>query len=434
MYFSIGSASFRVSGLCRNRGIWPLLKSGGDYQAKSDSLLGEKKIKSQKNTKRYWAWIGLVLLLAVSAGVIDVSLRNDPVEPAGEQGLAPEVAQAPESAPGFAKSIPAGHTGKPQAHDENPGWAAANKPLKFNAKEQNKLVYDSLLRRFDQNSARERDDKLSMPDWDKIINPNGFFKDDVNKDGMFGSNGIPDYIDLYGGIDADFVQDNISNGVATDMSALLPGPRLQDEVLYNGAVRPEHDLGNGYVLATIGADNHLRLYAGVERLVSDAATYIEIEFNQNPVRLGGGAPWPVIGKRVEGDLLVRLAFANSALQSVSLEQWREGGFKVLKTGAGITGDRCLQQKEFMYCTGLPPIRHSEEGFEVWDEDYNPLDPTPPDNFVEVGLDIDLLLGPQVDITSVLFRTPEDIAMNNFRVFEKLAQLDRSGTSKTGLSK
>jgi hypothetical protein len=218
------------------------------------------------------------------------------------------------------------------------------------------------------------------------------------------------------------------------MSALLPAPRLQDEVLYNGAVRPEHDLGNGYVLATIGTDNHLRLYAGVERLVSDVTTYIEIEFNQNPVRLGGGRPWQVIGNRVDGDLLLRMVFANRALHSVEVEQWGQGHFKVVKSGSGIGGNSCQQTRELMYCTGLPPIRHSEEGFEVWDEDYNPVDPTPPDSFVEVGLDIDLLVGQQVDITSVLFRTPEDIAMNNFRVFEKLAQLDEPGVSKTGLSK
>jgi len=410
------------------------LKGSYGFLAKSDSLLGEKKINSVMNTKRYWPWLGGVLLLVVTAGAIDVSWQSNPAGQTDAPDTGRVEGQELQAAGGHSRSIPAGLTGKQTAHHEQPDEANGDKPVKFDTKEQNERVFASLLRRYDENSARERSDKLSMPDWDKIINPFGYFKDDVNEDGMFGSNGIPDFIDLYNGIDADFIQDNISNGIATDMSALLPGPRLQDEVLYNGAVRREHDLGNGYVLATIGTDNHLRLYAGVERLVSDAVTYIEFEFNQNPVRLGGGAPWPVIGMRVEGDLLVRMAFANQALQSVGLEQWQGDGFKVLKTGAGITGDRCLQQKEFMYCTGRPPIRHSAQGFEVWDENYNPLDPTPPDSFVEVGIDIDLLVGPQVDITSVLFRTPEDIAMNNFRVFEKLAQLDEPGTSKTGLSR
>jgi len=398
--------------------------------------LGRKIIFHATQNKTSWPWLGGVLLFFVTVGFFGISAVKGPDEPVAEKHLIPTVEQAPEpeSVNGYAQTIPAGQAGKSTASDSVSDQAADDQLPKFNTEKQKKLVYSSLVRRIDENSARERNDKLSMPEWEKIINPNGFLKDDVNKDGMLGSNGIPDYIDLYRGVDADFVQDNISNGVATDMSALLPGLKLEDEVLYNGAVRPEHDLGNGYVLATIGADNHLRLYAGVERLVSDAVTFIEFEFNQNPVRLGGGSPWPVIGKREDGDLLVRMVFANRALQLVELEQWRQGGFMVLKTGAGITGESCRQKRDFMYCTGMPPIRHAEEGFEVWDEDFNPLDPTSADNFVEVGIDIDLLLGPQADITSVLFRTPEDIAMNNFRVFEKLAKLDEPDFSKIGLSK
>jgi hypothetical protein len=377
----------------------------------------------------------VAVLLFISIGYIGVSVMEHPVELSVNENTAHETEEGTlPAAQGYARRIPFGQAGKSNASKSTTTVAALDNPPKLDHKKQLNLVDAMLQRRFDPQSAVERKDKLSMPEWDKIINPGGTLKDDVNEDGMFGSNGIPDYIDLYRGVDADFIQDNISNGLATDMSALLPGPRLEDEVLYNGAVRREHDLGNAYVLATIGADNHLRLYAGVERLVSDAVTYIEIEFNQNPVRLGGGSPWPVIGKREEGDLLVRMVFANRALQSVGLEQWHQGGFNVLKTGAGIAGDSCLQKLEFMYCVGLPPIRHSYEEFEVWDEEYNLLDPTSPDNFVEIGVDIDLLVGSQADITSVLFRTPEDIAMNNFRVFEKLAQLDEPVMSKTSLTK
>jgi len=400
-------------------------------------LLGDKPIQRKLNIKRYWPWLGGVLLFFVSFGFIGGSLVHKLSEPTGVKNTGQAASQDSQAqvVQGFAHSILAAETSKLAGHKKNDsGPTVAERIPKFNADKQQRMVYASLLRRFDENSLREREDKLTMPEWDKIINPDGFFKDEVNAKGMFGSNGIPDYIDLYHGVDADFIQDNISNGVATDMSALLPGPRLQDEVLYNGAVRPEHDLGNAYVLATVGSDNHLRLYAGVERLVSDAVTFIEFEFNQNPVRIGSGSPWPLIGSRVDGDLLVRMVFANRVLQSVELEQWRQGTFEVQKTGAGIAGNSCLQKRDFMYCTGLPPIRHAEEGFEVWDEDYNPVDPTRPDNFVEVGIDVDLLIDQQADITSVLLRTPEDIAMNNFRVFERLAQLNGVGVSKTSLTK
>lgn len=337
----------------------------------------------------------------------------------------------PHGEQSFARRIP--HNQSSQTlPSKNTTEAALNTTPKFDREKQLTLVHKSLHRRSDTHSAVESKDKLSMPEWEKITNPGGTLKDDVNDEGLYGSNGIPDYIDLYRGVDADFIQDHISNGIATDMSALLPGPRLEDEVLYNGAVRPEHDLGNGYVLATIGTDNHLRLYAGIERLVSDAITFIEFEFNQNPVRIGSGSPWPLIGNRVDGDLLVRMIFANRTLQSVELEQWRQGGFNVVKTGEGIAGESCRHKRDFMYCTGLPPIQHPLDGFEVWDEDYNPLVPTLADNFVEVGIDIDMLLGPWADINSVLFRTPEDIAMNNFRVFEKLAQLDGQDFARADL--
>lgn len=351
---------------------------------------------------------------------------KDPEELSNDENSAPDVAQ------GYARRIPAGQASKSVTAKNTSIEAAQNRASKLNPKKQQALVRASLHRRDDENSAREREDELSMPEWEKIINPGGTLKDDVNKHGMFGSNHIPDFIDLYRGVEAEFIQENISDGIATDMSALMIGPKLADEVLYNGAVRREHDLGNAYVLATIGADNHLRLYAAVERLVTDAGTFIEFEFNQNRVHIGSGSPWPIIGERKEGDILVRMIFSNRALQSVQLEQWQQGGFEFISTGAGISGDTCQQKREFMYCVGFPPIRHPVEGFEVWDENKNVLEPTFADDFVEVGIDIDLLVGPQVDITSVLFRTPEDIAMNNFRVFGQVAQLDDAFAAKTGL--
>jgi len=384
--------------------------------------------------KRYWPWLGGVLLVVVSVGYIGSSLLHEGSRSNNIENAAPEAAQAPKAKERFAHTFTAGHTGKLVTNHAEDDQAATDKPAKVDTEKQKQLVYTSLLRRFDENSPLERADKLSMPEWDKIINPDGFFIDNVDEDGLVGSNGIPDYIDLYRGVDADFFQDNISDGIAVDMSALLPGPRLQDEMLYNGAVRPEHDLGNAYVLATIGTDNHLRLYAGVERLVTDATTYIEIEFNQNPVRIGQGAPWPVLGSRVAGDLLVRMIFANQALQSVMLEEWGKDGFSVVQSGKGVVNGSCRQTSELMYCTGLPPIRQSDRVSQVWDENYDPLDPISPDGFAEVGIDIDMLLGSRADITSVLFRTPEDIAMNNFQVFEQLAQLEAPDLSKAGLSK
>jgi hypothetical protein len=268
-----------------------------------------------------------------------------------------------------------------------------------------------------------------MPEWEKIFNPGGTLKDDVNKNGRTGSNGVPDFMDLYNGIAAEFIQENFSNGVGTDSSALLSAGDLSDEVIYNGAVRAAHDLGNAYVIATKGTDEHMRLYVGVERLITEDGTFIEFEFNQEEVRISSGAPWPIVGERSEGDLIVRMIFSNRILQSVEIEEWQQGGFQFVETGAGISGNSCFQQPAFMYCVGPPPIWHPDEGFEVWDENYNRLAPTYPDDFVELGIDIDLLVGPGVDFAGVLLRTPEDIALNSFRVFEPLAQA--GGTPATG---
>ena len=351
---------------------------------------------------------------------------KESVEISNDEKSTPDVSRE------YAHRVPVSQAGKSGTVQNTSIEDTQDKPPKLNHKEQKTLVRASLHRRDYRQSAGEQKDKLSMPEWDKIVNPGGTLKDDVNEYGMFGSNGIPDFVDLYDGVEAEFIQENISDGIATDMSALLIGPKLADEVLYNGPVRREHDLGNAYVLATIGADTHLRLYAGVERIITEEGTFIEFEFNQNKVHLSSGSPWPIIGERKDGDLLVRMIFSNRTLQSVQFEQWQQGSFNFINTGAGISGDSCLQQRAFMYCVGTPPIQHPVEGFEVWDEDNNILEPVLANDFVEVGIDVELLVGPQVDFTSVLFRTPEDIAMNNFRVFQRMAQLDDPYATKTGL--
>lgn len=364
--------------------------------------------------------LGGLALLFTAFGLIGVSVMDESTETT--------VAEDSQ----YASRIPAAQLSNTATLESISPRAVIKRPSKFNAKKQRTLIMASLRRRENSRDMNIGKDELVMPEWDKIINPGGTLKDDVNKNGMHGSNSIPDFVDLYNGIEAEFIQENISNGVATDMSALLIGSKLSDEVLYNGVVRRAHDLGNAYVLATIGNDEHLRLYAAVERLITDEGTFIEFEFNQSRVHVSSGSPWPIIGQRTDGDILVRMIFSNRTLQSVTFEQWTGSGFDFINTGAGITGDSCLQMREFMYCVGNPPILHPVDGFEVWDEDNNVLEPTFADNFVEVGIDVDLLVGAQINISSVLFRTPEDIAMNNFRVFARAAQFDESFAASTGL--
>lgn len=370
-----------------------------------------------KPTGRLKLFGAVTLLAAVSAGLLydGLDLFDLPANTTQDQTLS-QGTRVPGSTL-LAENLP----NQADRTDRNEPGAGG-----FQVEMQRQRVMASLGRR--SGNAPQQHDELVMPEWEKIILPGGMLRDDVDEEGMYGSNGLPDFIDLYNGVEAEFIQENISNGVATDMSALLIGRKLSEEVLYNGAVRAEHDLGNGYVLATIGKDNHLRIYAGVERLITDAGTFVEFEFNQNRVRLSSGSPWPIVGERQQGDLLVRMIFSGRVLQSVQVEQWDQGGFRFLDTGRGISGEACMQTPKFMYCVGRPPILHPVDGFEVWDEDNIPLDPVLADDFVEVGIDVDRLAGPQTHFTSVLFRTPEDIAMNSFQVFDRLAYLGMPGVA------
>ncbi|MFC1719939.1 hypothetical protein ACFL00_02215 [Pseudomonadota bacterium] len=380
--------------------------------------------------------IGLGLLFLVIAGLLVVSAINF-LPPNTLAGATSEPSLISDREPGGGRlgytipNSPGGTANSSRNQSSDPGRNTVIKT--FNHEAQKAEIVASLNRRANEPGKRVLKDKLEMPEWDKIFVPGGDFRDDVNEKGMIGSNGLPDFMDLYDGLAAAFEQENISNGVATDMSALLIGRDLKDEVLYNGAVRAEHDLGNAYLLASISSiDGHLRLYAGVERLVSDAGTFIEFEFNQNRVGLSSGSPWPLVGERKNGDLLARLVFSDRVLQSLELDQWDQGAFRFVATSSGLSGNSCAQTTGFMYCVGPPPMQHPEKGFEVWDENYQTLEPTYADDFAEVGIDVDLLIGSQVDISSVLFRTPEDIVLGSFKVFERLAQSEAAHTFKSEL--
>ena len=259
--------------------------------------------------------------------------------------------------------------------------------------------------------------ELSMPVWEDLFNPNGTFKDEVDELGVPQpeGNGVPDYIDIYDGLEAEFIQDNISDGKAVDMSALLNEEILSESILFNGTVDGVHDLGNAYFLATADSQGNPQLYVAVERLYMAADTFIEFEFNQGRVHLGLGAPWMIKGGRTDGDLLVRMNFIAGLLDSVEVEQWQLGVFQAIVGTGASPGDGCTDMTTYVFCVRDTPIDHPTEGFEVWDTEYNLVERTPPDDFVEIGLDVAALLGAPVNFSGIQIRTEEDIAMNSFKV-------------------
>jgi hypothetical protein len=280
--------------------------------------------------------------------------------------------------------------------------------------------------------------ELLLPDWAAVFNADGSLKDEVDEAGAPGANGVPDYVDLYHGLDAVFVPDNLSDGVATDMSALLLGDGLvgdltvegaedgsepvmtgvADEV-YNGVVGAAHDIGNTYLLVEKGPDGELLLLAGVERIAAFADTYVEIEFNQDLVRLSYGAPWPIHGSHTADDLRIRLIFTAGLLDAVDFERWTldaatgEGGFQRVKHAKGTADGSCAGTgANFTICLGAPPIAGGE--VELWDDEFTPVEYVAPDSFVEVGVNVTRMLGVSPDFTAIQIRTPKDIAMSTFR--------------------
>jgi hypothetical protein len=261
---------------------------------------------------------------------------------------------------------------------------------------------------------RKEEEEFAMPEWARIISPNGSTVDAVDRRGRFNSDGIPDYVQLYPAFEAGYVEEVISNGEATDMSALLIDRDVGKEVLYNGAVSAAHDLGNFFYLLTVTQMGNLRFYFGVERLRSDLPTFIEFELNQAEIRVASGVPWwNIKGYRLDGDLLIRANFIAGNLTSVELAVWHEGIFHIFETDSQGLGQGCKDQFSYIYCLGTPPIDRSAQEIEVWDEDYLPVVPTLADSFFELGIDMSRLMGSGTEFSGVYVRTPEDVLLTSF---------------------
>jgi hypothetical protein len=248
-------------------------------------------------------------------------------------------------------------------------------------------------------------------DWARMFTAQGGLSDQLDGLGNPFSNGIPDFIDLYGGIDACALEDNISGGLALDMSALAGAVTLADSAIFRGQVASTHDLGNSYVYATYDSAGDLIVYVGIERLDHAEDTYIEVELNQDRVRVTTGSPWPIRGERTRGDLAVRINFIQGEISSVELKKWYRRSFETLATYGGLANSICNGEPTWaLFCSGVPPIAAPQE---VWDAAGDPVAPTSPSGFVEIGLNVGKFIASPVDYTSIQVRTPEDIALGNF---------------------
>ena len=257
-------------------------------------------------------------------------------------------------------------------------------------------------------------DEVRMPEWQKIIGIDGHESDRFADNGSEISNGIPDYVDLYGANEVGYIPENISNGIGTDLTALLGAEHISDEIVFNGPVSPDHDLGDAYVMTRYGKAENLQIFTGVGRMATGASTWIEFEFNQALVHVTSGSPWPVHGDRTNGDLMVHMSFEGEEISQFEIARWNDGTYETFESMTPSLKEGCAGAAQFTFCAGAPPITHSYDGMELFDEDYNELAIMQPTAFVELGLDIPGLMGTNIEYSNVLIRTPQDIILNSYR--------------------
>ena len=265
-------------------------------------------------------------------------------------------------------------------------------------------------------------DTLTPPVWSDIFDSTGSVKDAVGVGGSPGSNGTPDYVDLYGAVDAVFAGDNISNSVGTDMSVSDGAQALADTVVRNDTVSAAHDLGNGFVMAKQGSNNDLLLYGGMERLApSGGNSYVEFEFNQEVVQ-AISADVTLRGERTAGDLLIRLTLDQGVVTGATAKRWNSNGqFAAIDSVAVVPGVACSgNPQSFIVCDPwLASGQHNYQSvFDPWTEGWdmagNPVSVPQPNAIAEFAVNVDALMGSSPEYTSIVVRTPEDITLAGFR--------------------
>jgi hypothetical protein len=239
-------------------------------------------------------------------------------------------------------------------------------------------------------------------DWAALFQRNGYGP----------ASGRPDFVDLHGGIEALVLEDNFSAGVAIDMSAYAGAERLADSLVYNGTVAAEHDLGNVYVYANLDAGGNLMLYAGIERLLRAADSRVDIEFNQDRVGVAGGVPWPLRGRRTNGDLSVRANLLAGEIDSVEVRVWIDGAFEVLGVYGGLAAAGCNGEPGVVLFCGTEPRFAVPR--ELWDADGNRVESIPSQRLLEIGVNVGRLLGRFIEYSAIQVKTPEDIVLGAFR--------------------
>ena len=119
-----------------------------------------------------------------------------------------------------------------------------------------------------------------------------------------------------------FMADDVSAGSKIDLTALA---KDDNTLVRNAVVDKDQDIGNVYVALLPDSEGGLTLAGGIERL-GGGDGHMTLEFNHDPVGLGAGGfgqnlPWEMTGSRTEGDILLRLNFADGQIASAEVSRW-----------------------------------------------------------------------------------------------------------------
>lgn len=273
----------------------------------------------------------------------------------------------------------------------------------------------------------ESNGSIAGPDWKELFNADGSHKDDVDATGQPPGNGIADFIDIYGGLDALFIGDDVSVGSAIDGTIRYN----RNKRVQTGPINGNDDLGNTYVYLTNNTAGERVLYAGIERMSNEPAT-IELEFNQGHFRLGHGWPatngWEVLGEKTDKDLkLVVDIAAGGSLTSVQIKGWEDpeadGVFewvpKLTLNGEGCNladPNATPPLDADLACSFRNDVIVTGGDWPSFDASGNPTTEISADCFFEIGVNFGKLLNitdPAYGFTTVQLRTETDIAFGYF---------------------
>jgi len=258
------------------------------------------------------------------------------------------------------------------------------------------------------------------PDWADLFNANGTNKDTDN-------DGVPDFIELFGGHAAAFIADPSSAGGASDPSTFsgfgtsnknndaistadcaartppLTGSACDPWGSASGNVPAKDDLTNVYAYEVVNpANNHLILYGGIERETPGGDSHVDLEFFQDPVGLSGSS---FTGIRTVNDVIVSMDFLQGGgIGSVTIRRWNgteyvqvglAGGQGCFPSPGGAADSICAFNNGAVIDGGPWPN---------YDSHGDLITLLQPNAFTEMGVDLTALIGANPCLSTFMGKT------------------------------